>query len=97
MIDWITIKKFCADTGYSDDAVRSKISQGIWREGIVWRKAPDGRVLISISGYNAWAEDRVSELLARKPSRSTSGGRDSDAGSVLGFVRPLPISSSPQT
>ena len=40
---------------------------------------------------------RVSELLARKPSRLTSGGRDSDAGSVLGFVRPLQTSSSPQT
>ena len=97
MIDWITIRKFCADTGYTDDAVRSKLSQGIWREGIVWRKAPDGRVLISIRGYNAWAEDRVSELLDQRQSKSTSAGRASDAGSVLGFVRPLQTSSSPQT
>jgi hypothetical protein len=97
VLDWITIKKFCDLTGYSDDAVRSKIQQGIWREDIVWRKAPDGRVLISQMGYDLWAEDRVCEVSDLRASRWTSGGRASGAASGSGSSRPRLISSTPQT
>lgn len=43
-------------TGYTEKAIRRKIADNIWREGKVWRKAPDGSVLISIKGYTAWVE-----------------------------------------
>lgn len=51
----VTIKKFCAETGYTPDAVRSKMKRGDWLEGAVWVKAPDGRILIDMEGYEAWA------------------------------------------
>lgn len=89
MLDWITIKRFCDLTGYSDDAVRSKISQGVWREGIVWDKAPDGRVLISQSGYDAWVEGQESALLAQRQSRWISDGWGNGAGNGYG-LRPIP-------
>jgi hypothetical protein len=41
-------------TGYTEKAIRRKIAEGVWREGEVWRKAPDGSILISIKGYTEW-------------------------------------------
>ena len=54
MVRFKTIAKFCAESGYTDAAVRGKIREGIWLERRVWRKAPDGHVLIDIEGYNEW-------------------------------------------
>ncbi len=96
MLDWITIKRFCELTGYSDDAVRAKKSQGVWREGIVWTEAPDGRVLISQSGYDAWVEGQESALLAQRRSKWTSAGRANGAVSASGSSRPRLISNTPQ-
>lgn len=52
---FVTVSKFSAETGYSEDAVRSKIARGDWLEGAVWIKAPDGRVLLDTEGYERWA------------------------------------------
>jgi hypothetical protein len=54
MIRFKTISKFCEESGYTDAAVRGKIREGIWMERKVWRKAPDGHVLIDVEGYNEW-------------------------------------------
>lgn len=47
-----------AITGYSVKAMERKIERGDWPEGKVWRRAPDGRILIDILGYQKWAESR---------------------------------------
>ncbi len=70
---WVTVRKHAERTGYSEDAIRSKMADGTWLEGVVWKKAPDGRVLISEEGYDAWVEARVSVPTASRRSRSTSG------------------------
>lgn len=54
MIRFKTISKFCEESGYTDAAVRGKIKAGVWLERRVWRKAPDGHVLIDVEGYNEW-------------------------------------------
>ena len=36
MLRWVTIEKFSAESGYTPDAVRSKIKRGDWLEGQVW-------------------------------------------------------------
>lgn len=59
MTDWVTIKKFAELTGYSEDAVRAKIKNGIWRLREHYRKAPDGRVLINLQAYNRWVEGKA--------------------------------------
>jgi len=53
---YLTIKRFSAESGYTEAAVRSKISEGVWLINVVWRRAPDGRVLIDVVGYEAWVE-----------------------------------------
>jgi hypothetical protein len=43
-------------TGYSVKAMERKIERGNWQEGKVWRRAPDGRILIDVLGYQRWVE-----------------------------------------
>jgi hypothetical protein len=43
-------------TGYSVKAMQRKIERGDWVEGKVWLKAPDGRILVSIEGFEKWVE-----------------------------------------
>lgn len=56
----VTIEKMSELSGYSPDAVRSKIKRGDWLEGIVWIKAPDGRILIDLEGYEKWVSGGMS-------------------------------------
>lgn len=43
-------------TGYTPDAVQKKIRRGEWREGVHFRRAPDGHILIDLRGYHQWGE-----------------------------------------
>jgi hypothetical protein len=43
-------------TGYSVKAMERKIERGDWQEGKVWKRAPDGRILIDVLGYQRWVE-----------------------------------------
>ncbi len=43
-------------TGYSVKAIEHKMRRGEWEEGKVWRRAPDGRVVIDLDGYEKWVE-----------------------------------------
>lgn len=45
-----------AITGYTIKAMERKIERGDWAEGKVWRRAPDGRILIDMLGYQRWVE-----------------------------------------
>lgn len=42
MLRFKTIAQFSLESGYSKEAIRGKIRDGIWVEGRVWKKAPDG-------------------------------------------------------
>ena len=57
-------------TGYSVKAMERKIERGDWQEGKVWRRAPDGRILIDVLGYQRWVED------PREAVTSDSRGRE---------------------
>jgi hypothetical protein len=64
-------------TGYSVKAMERKIERGDWQEGKVWRRAPDGRILIDVVGYQRWVEG------PRTAATSHSRGRE-------GSKTPLP-------
>jgi hypothetical protein len=57
---WVTIKKAAELSGYSEKAIRRKREQGVWLQGDIWIKAPDGRILLSIEGIERWAEGQLS-------------------------------------
>jgi hypothetical protein len=58
-------------TGYSVKAMERKIERGDWQEGKVWRRAPDGRILIDVLGYQRWAEGP--RAAGTSPSRGLEG------------------------
>lgn len=43
-------------TGYSLDAQNSKRKEGVWEEGVHWRKAPDGRIMYNWRAIDRWVE-----------------------------------------
>jgi hypothetical protein len=45
-------------TGYTVKAMQRKIERGDWQEDKVWKRAPDGRILIDLVGYERWVENR---------------------------------------
>jgi hypothetical protein len=59
-------------TGYSVKAMERKIERGDWQEGKVWRRAPDGRIVIDVLGYQRWVESpraaaHIEKIEGRKP------------------------------
>jgi len=54
MIEYKTVRQFAAESGYTEEAIRTKISRGVFGENEVWVRGPDNRVLISIKGFNEW-------------------------------------------
>lgn len=70
---YMTVRKFASESGYTEDAIRSKIRDGVWRLGEIWVKAPDGRTLIDMEGYETWVEAGVvSGQCQTRASRSRS-------------------------
>lgn len=53
---YVTIELASTITGFSPVAIRTKIHRGVWVEDREWVRAPDGRVLIDLRGYERWAE-----------------------------------------
>jgi hypothetical protein len=52
---YVTLERAAQLTGYTKQAMQTKISRGVWIQGRVWVRAPDNRVLIDMDGYNRWA------------------------------------------
>lgn len=69
---YVTIEKAEAETGYTADAIRGKIKRGDWLEGAVWKRAPDGRVLIDLQGYERWVEGVPQHLESDRARTSRS-------------------------
>lgn len=53
---YVRPKVFEAITGYTEEAVSTKIKRGIWLEGKEYIRAPDGNILIILEGFYRWAE-----------------------------------------
>lgn len=55
---WVLVKRFAEVTGYSENAVRHKVKSGVWPEGRIWRKAPDGRIFLNLPEFEHWVESK---------------------------------------
>ncbi|MBT3986459.1 MAG: excisionase [Gammaproteobacteria bacterium] len=58
--EFVKLTLFEKLTGYSPNAAHIKIRTGVWEEGKVWVKAPDGKILIVMSGYYCWCRSGFS-------------------------------------
>ena len=79
MTRYTTIKEFASRTGYSEAAIRSKISRGSWPKNDVWIRAPDNGLLIDLDGFKRWALGRSVGTHPKRTSarsRKTTGGEE---------------------
>ena len=67
-------------TGYSVKAMERKIERGDWQEGKVWKRAPDGRIVIDVLGYQRWVEG-TRTAIARREDRGSEGAAPCANGS----------------
>jgi hypothetical protein len=51
---FVTIKLYATISGRSEQAIRHKISRGIWIEGREIIRDPEGRVMIDREGVQRW-------------------------------------------
>lgn len=54
---YVKLSLFERLTGYTPDAVHSKIRKGVWRQGVHYRLAEDGNILMDLRAYHAWVEN----------------------------------------
>ena len=77
MTRYNTIKKFASRTGYSEAAIRSKISRGDWPKNDVWIRTPDNGLLIDSDGFERWALGRS---VGAHPNRTSALSRKKTGG-----------------
>ncbi len=53
---WITLKKLSELSGMTEESARSCKKNGYWRDGVHWRKAPNGRIFICVNAVEKWIE-----------------------------------------
>lgn len=63
-------------TGYTVKAIEQKIDSGVWQEGVVWMRAPDGRRHIIVEGYHKWVEMGRASPPAQRRYKSASRTKD---------------------
>lgn len=56
MTRYVRLVKFAEETGYTEKAARRKIEDGVWIEGVHYRRAPDGTIHINMDEYVKWVE-----------------------------------------
>tara|TARA_R110002012_G_scaffold162546_2_gene324801 strand:- start:37 stop:315 length:279 start_codon:yes stop_codon:yes gene_type:complete len=91
MIEYKTIRQFALESGYTQEAIRTKIKRGVFREDEVWVRSPDNRQLISIKGFNEWVTNGQ-EFARSVPvvSKLVSSTKGLDVDQELG-VSPLTL------
>lgn len=95
MLDKVTIPRFVELSGYTEEAVHKKIERGVWLQDREYVRAPDGRILISLQGFDKWAEGQASAPQAHGRSKSTSVTKASAVVSDFDSHRRRRTSSTP--
>ena len=59
---WVELCKYTELTGDTKDAVNAKRKNGIWIEGVHWKKGPDNKIWINIQEVERWVEGEIAHL-----------------------------------
>ena len=58
MLNQIQLKRYAELSGYTEKALRDKISTGVWVEGLHYYRAPDRHILINVKEVLCRSEER---------------------------------------
>jgi len=59
---WVKLRKYCELSGDTKDAVNAKRRNGLWAEGVQWRKAPDNKIWINLEAIDKWVENSLANV-----------------------------------
>ena len=54
---WVTLERAAELLGYTVPAIRGRIREGVWPEGVIWTKA-HGRIMINLEEHDRWVEQQ---------------------------------------
>lgn len=63
ILKWVLLSKFCEISGLTENAVRLKITKGIWRQDKIV-KTVCRRIFVNVIEYNNWVENHNKKLVA---------------------------------
>jgi len=95
MLPYLTKKKFAIESGYTLNAIDTKIRDGVWRLGREFTKAPDGQVLISVEGFTIWVENQSSSRTSERSLEVVSKSRSTSPLRKIDNVSELSLSPQP--
>jgi hypothetical protein len=75
---WVKLNRYCELSGESKEAVYTKRKNGIWIDGMQYKRGPDGNVWINLMEVELWIQTdgnlqsrlkslRASKLATRRP------------------------------
>lgn len=67
---WVTIEKYCSDTGETRSAVDNRRKRGIWLEGVHWSHPKGGAVMINTETVEEWIQQGSRSGAARLETAS---------------------------
>lgn len=85
---FVTVGLAAAKIGLTEKAIRRKVEDGVWRETVEWRRAPDGHVMIDMHAVERWIESCPS---ARRSARTARPVRRP----AKGLTRSMRLSPAP--
>lgn len=54
---WVRVTLLEKINGYSTAAVRGKMAAGVWKQGLHWKKAPDGNIMVNPREIDNWIDN----------------------------------------
>jgi len=54
---WIRLKRYAEISGVTKNAFHTKKRKGHLAEGVHWKKAPDGNIMVNWSAMDKWVEN----------------------------------------
>lgn len=67
MLNQIQLKRYAELSGYTEKALRDKISTGVWIEGCHYYRAPDRHILINVKEVENGNETNANRLSYSRP------------------------------
>lgn len=74
MTSLVLIRKAAEATGYTEKAIRRKIEEGTWRQGLEYVKAPDNHILIDLKAVEQWARSKAPQNPRKNPQGNPQRG-----------------------
>lgn len=60
---WVTLPRYCENTGDTKDAVHARRKKGIWRDGVETCVGPNNRVWVCPEAASQWVESGMAVTL----------------------------------